>query len=374
MPASTSARRPYTNKSVKRKPVRKKQRLRPGIKILLGALLVLALFALFRSIQTGRVSFESGLSYLSTQEKKDLNAIQESLVKTQYSELGEDIRTGKKTIFAAFNDSKVLGDSRIMGFESYGFLPASTVDSGPGNTIANIPDFLEDIKQAQPATIYFGYGVNDMGMQIGVSPEDPDVSGYTDMYEDMVRQVLEVSPNSKIVINSIMHSTDQAILRASDWGRADEYNALIQEMCKRNNWIYVNNDDLTDKGKRLEIYAADGVHFNSYFYEEWAQNMIKAAIPQLFELTKPQKGDSDQNSEDKPEDDSVPATYQTMNSDGSIGTVVVDPGVPDEGQTPSADDESLYDAAGYDASGYDAAGSEDPSLYDDGYTQAEGGY
>lgn len=257
--------------------IKKKRSRNPWIGVILVPLLVLTCIGgfWFYNNQVRQQTLKPGRDFLTNQENGDLAGItsrvdernrQDAL--TRFNNINEGIGS----IWTLFKDSVLMGDSRVYGFKSYGFLPENQVLAEAGYTIQNIPEFADTIAATQPKTIYLSYGVNDMGLDIG---RDQGDNGYQTVYEQNIKELLARSPQSKIVVNSIIDPTPEAIAKSPRWDKVDDFNRQIQEMCTRNGWTYVDNSALSDHGN-APIYAPDGVHFLSTFYETWAKNMVKA--------------------------------------------------------------------------------------------------
>jgi lysophospholipase L1-like esterase len=164
----------------------------------------------------------------------------------------------------------------MYGFQSYGFLPESRVMAAAGETFANATDYIDVVQTLQPDVLYFSYGINDLGLQLG-----GDAQGYADFVETQVKALLEVSPDSLVVINSIIEATAEANTQSDYWSLAPEYNEALKTMTEKNGWIYVDNSTLSGGGT-ADIYQADGIHFYSTFYPVWAQHMLEAAKDALL--------------------------------------------------------------------------------------------
>lgn len=216
----------------------------------------------------------SGIAYLNSQDAVNIdNLISETATKRR-SRMLQAVEEGKSTIFSLYNNSLIFGDSRVYGFGSYGFVPEKQVLAEAGATIQNITDYIDVVQSTQPEKIYFSYGVNDMGLNIG---EDRGENGYAAVFEEQIDQLLAVSPNSQIIINSIIPATPARIEESPRWGKTDEFNQQIKALCEKRGWTYVDNSALADGGN-ADIYQPDGVHFQTNFYPIWAQNMIFAAM------------------------------------------------------------------------------------------------
>lgn len=281
----------------KKKP--KKRRLRPIWRIVPIGLAALVLIAAMPN--TSSSSMAKGREYLSAQDSKDIAEVQSQIQKNKIQQLGSSIATGEASIFSAFSDSVIMGDSRVYGFGSYGFLPWSQVYAAAGSTVCNIEDYLDVIQAGQPSIIYMAYGVNDMGLEIG---KEYGEDGYSKVYEEQINNVLAVSPHSKIVVNSILEVTPQRLEQTPRWNKAEDWNKQLEAMCERNGWIFVNNSRIT-AGGQADIYQADGVHLVPDFYPEWAKNNLEAAIPELF----------DESTGLKPAEDAVAAEAEGTTSE-----------------------------------------------------------
>ena len=217
---------------------------------------------------------QPGLEYLAAQENIDFTQISSKVDERNRADAMTRISNPDDimSMWSLFKNTILMGDSRVYGFMSYGFLPENQVLAAAGYTINNIPEFEDVIAAQQPSVIYLSYGVNDMGLNIGA---DEGENGYQAVYERNIKALLEKSPNSKIFVNSIIEPTPEALAKNPNWNKVDDFNRQIKEMCERNGWTYVDNSALS-LGGTAPIYASDGVHFFSTFYEEWAKNMLTA--------------------------------------------------------------------------------------------------
>lgn len=257
---------------------RKKKRIRPAPLVLLGILCLVVLYVGTRSFTRIIGSPMNGVSYLERQEQAGQADIQNKITTLKLNQLGEAIESGETTIYSAFSDAVIFGDSRVVGFDVYGLLPSKQVFAAAGYTIRNITEFVENVEAMQPSYIYLSYGVNDMGLEVGSELGD---DGYAQVYKEQIDALLAVSPHSKIVVNSIIECTPATVKSQPRWGDTGTYNQQIKQMCADNGWIYVNNSTISEGGK-ADIYASDGIHFLTDFYPVWAENMIRTALPDVL--------------------------------------------------------------------------------------------
>lgn len=191
-------------------------------------------------------------------------------------DLDDLIEQAGGSVWNLFDDAVLIGDSRVYGFMSYGFIPSNQVLAAGGYTIQNISEYLSSVALLQPDVIYLSFGINDMGLNIG---QDEGENGYAKEYTRQIEALLDRDPGATIVVNSVIDATPSAVANSPRWNKVAEFNRQIKQMCKENDWIYVDNDPLA-QGGNAPIYNADGVHLISTFYEPWAKNMLKARYAQ----------------------------------------------------------------------------------------------
>ncbi len=238
---------------------------------------------LLTSALSNQSSLREGTNYLVSLEQTDLPALSAKLEERDKEEKRaklnaalDDTINQETSIWPLFGNSIILGDSRPKGFSEFGFLPETIVWAQIGSSSLTIPDFTNRVAQTLPETIYIAFGINDVLHGLGSEEEN----GYGLMVEKFIQELLAASPNSKIVVNSIIPTASWLTNANPVWQNVPEYNRQLQEMCTRNGWVYVNNDAICDNGN-APIYEGDGIHFYSYFYEPWAINMLRAQIDAL---------------------------------------------------------------------------------------------
>ena len=211
-----------------------------------------------------------GIEYIQNLEAKEIDNVAKKVHKKRVDELMNAVETGKIDTFSMFDDFVFYGDSRTLGWQTYGYLPAARIFAGSGHTILNINEWEETLKELKPSTIYFSYGVNDMGLGL-----DNREGGYGKVYEDQVKKVEKICPDADLFLISIIPASKQAVANNPSWQYYKEYNEQIESICKKNGWHYIDCTSLADGGN-AEIYQQDGVHYSSSFYYDWAKAIIKA--------------------------------------------------------------------------------------------------
>lgn len=214
-------------------------------------------------------SKKEGVAYIQAQENKDTKKIQESLAEKRKADKLAKIESGELDVFSLFDDYVILGDSRVLGFIDYNFLPSNKVLASRGAKVTSIEDYAATIKEINPSSIYLSYGVNDLKSNVGNGAQ-----GYSDIYKQQIQMMLDVCPHAKIYVNSIIPVSQEALKESPDYEKIPEYNAAVKQMCEENGWIYIDNDSLMSSYP--DLYEGDGIHFKPQIYQYWSINMIDA--------------------------------------------------------------------------------------------------
>lgn len=232
------------------------------------------------SLISNQSSLRQGISYLVSLEQLDVPTITTKIEERNKQEFQakmnaalDEMAAQDESIWPLFKDSIILGDSRAKGLYEYGFLPEQIVWAEIGTGITSIPKFADRVGQALPQTIYISFGINDVEYGLGSQEEN----GYALLLEQYIHELLANSPQSRIVVNSIIPTATWLTDAQPIWQNIPEYNRQLQEMCTKNGWIYVDNTEISGDGND-PIYDGDGIHFYYSFYEPWAINMLRAQI------------------------------------------------------------------------------------------------
>lgn len=265
-------------KTNKEKPAaHKKIKFNPktvGVGVLVVALSITGVF--FFKNRNKQSTYAQGIAYLEELQNRDEAAISAKISERdrqeRLQEIAEGIGSDDSRLWALFRDSVILGDSRAVGFKEYGYLPENVCLARIGDSILALPQVTQAAAASKPEVIYLSYGANDLVMDIGA---DRGEDGYGLVYEEYIKQILALTPNSKIVVNGIIAPRAGTMTNYTENGRLEAINAQIQRMCERNNWIYVDNTVLDNNGN-APIYEPDGLHFPASFYPQWGRHMITA--------------------------------------------------------------------------------------------------
>ena len=254
----------------------------------------------FLAHESTGVSDAEGVAYIRSQEALDPGAVDEALRAIRQAELEavraereaqlealrerkaeeiaamraqrlEDMMNGTTDVWPLFADYVLIGDSRVVGFSYYGFLPESRVIAELGATILGVSDKLWQIRQADPAYICLSFGANDLITYFW--PTGPE---YAARYKQLVELLQAEFPDALIVVNSIPAIRESSLHTQSIYYRVPEFNEALRDMCAETGAVFVDNDAVADA--HTEMYAGDGIHFAPGFYPYWGANIIESVL------------------------------------------------------------------------------------------------
>ena len=213
---------------------------------------------------------KDGVSYIREAEKGSVEELEVHLKYKREEEVSKAVREGKMDVFSLFDDFAFFGDSRVMGYNVYGFLPPERIYANTGDTIYSVDRWLEILNAQKPSTIYFSYGINDTLSDIGNRE-----GGYDRIFETQIKKVEQVCPQAKIYVLSIIPPNKEAVKDRPGLARYITYNEQLKFMCEKNHWTYVNCDTIIPHAG-YDVYQEDGIHFVKDFYKLWAAKIIES--------------------------------------------------------------------------------------------------
>ena len=208
-----------------------------------------------------------GIQYLESMEEKDAVTIEEKIKSIRKTERKEALASGDLTVWEQFDDYAIMGDSRTMGFDQYGFLPSERILAHGGATIQDIPDYMERLSSLNPSYVFLCYGLNDVSIGYWDTPEE-----YATDLGNAVESIKEQLPDAQVYVNSILPAQDPAFEQSEKWREIPDYNGVVKTYCEEKQYPYIDNGQIVQD--HLDLYDADGIHFQEDFYEYWAINML----------------------------------------------------------------------------------------------------
>ena len=142
----------------------------------------------------------------------------------------------------------IAGDSIVKNLQGWRLSDTNNhvvVKSFAGATIEDMEDYLKPIIRKRPESIILHVGTNDLK---NLSPKQ-----VAEGFANLGSQINEESPNTNIVISSIILRTDNPQLAA----KATEANKLIYSLCSKNKWKFINHSSINST-----CLNSRGLHLN----------------------------------------------------------------------------------------------------------------
>lgn len=174
-------------------------------------------------------------------------------------------------VWEAFDDYVFLGDSRVVGYNVFGFLPSERILAEAGDTINAITDRMDTVKNLSPKYIFISYGINDIGIGFWPTKEE-----YAAAFSEKLHALQQALPDAEIYVNSIIPARDDAAQIYTIWQGLPEYSEAVRQMCEKEGFAFIDNNALLEEYS--DLYATDGVHMQSEFYRYWAENQLLAVF------------------------------------------------------------------------------------------------
>lgn len=206
------------------------------------------------------------MEYMISEAQKER---EKELQREAYRKRREEYRQsleGQK-LWDSFDDFVFLGDSRVVGYDVFGFLPSDRVLAEAGDTINSITNRMDTIKSLSPKYIFISYGINDIGIGFWPTAEE-----YTDALREKLHELQKEVPDAEIYVNSIIPARDDAAQTYTVWQGLPEYSEAIRLMCEEEGIPFIDNGAIIEEHK--DLYATDGVHLQPDFYRYWAENQL----------------------------------------------------------------------------------------------------
>ena len=191
---------------------------------------------------------------------------------TEKNEISSDVHFGSDVAF--------IGNSRTQAFLMYTGLTEVTDYTNIGlmvdtaitkklitNKNGEKITILEDLKNININTIYIMLGTNELGWVYS--------SIFIQKYEELIDKILEIKPNCKIKVQSIIPVTKSKSDNDSVYNnqKITEYNKLIKDMADRKNIEFINLVPILsdENGNLPEDASPDGVHLNKEYCMKWLE-------------------------------------------------------------------------------------------------------
>ena len=157
----------------------------------------------------------------------------------------------------------VVGDSMGEGLSCYGVLNNESVVWHRGRRVDNMNLDLPTLIQKNPSYLFLAYGANDLKMLNG------NVQAFIQNYKNAVESIKNALPNTKIIINSVLPTSSNAILNDNCFSYQSLFNEELKKLAIDQNVEFLENSYFLND----ESFSSDGIHPKSYFFFLWARHM-----------------------------------------------------------------------------------------------------
>lgn len=173
----------------------------------------------------------------------------------------------KTEVARIFSEKKamVAGDSMAEGLVAYEVLSSSNVVWHRGRRIDNMNQDMPTILSYQPKYLFLTYGSNDLELWEG------RVNSFINHYRNTLNYLKTNLPNTKIIINSILPVSEEAINRNNAFSYQELFNNELKKLAEEENIPFLENSSYLEYNQ--SPFSTDGVHPKAFYYPLWAKNM-----------------------------------------------------------------------------------------------------
>ena len=157
----------------------------------------------------------------------------------------------------------MIGDSRTQGISYLSVWPLHLIFY-TWNPIIQAPELAEKAAARFPAKAVFLNGIDDI---ISYGND-----GAVRIYEDYIVRFSQMSPGTAIYVGSVLPILDHALARYPQLNNLEGYNVLLQQMCARHGWTYVDGS-AGFPGQAAFYEGGDGIHFQPNWSRQWFNNL-----------------------------------------------------------------------------------------------------
>lgn len=233
------------------------------------AILLLIAFGIVKLVSHEPASDPSG-EYLASLESADVDAVNKE-VRAVHDSVNKKLGLDEASeVWVELEDCVFMGDSRVVGYEAFEFVPSDRVFAFAGAHITDARDSAEKVGNMRPEIIFVAYGLNDIG--IGLWPKAEDYAAET---VKTIEALQAASPDSVIVVSSVLPAVGPGLDADPNYPRIPEYNdALAAALKDMNGVVYADCTDMANENKNL--YAEDGLHLQQDMYPLWISAQYRA--------------------------------------------------------------------------------------------------
>lgn len=214
-----------------------------------------------------RELIKSNVAILNKMENRDISKIEKEIEKVQRKfQVSQELTLNYKDIF---KNSVFLGDSQTEGLKVYNILNSNSVLAKKGSNLVDARGSLSTLSNLNPSTIFLLYGMNDILIY------RDNIGNFIDDYSYLIKEIKQILPNTKIVVNAILPVTESVIQKRSIYKKISEYNEQLSIICKSLEVEFVDSSYLLKENQSL--FEGDGMHLKPNFYLKWL-NLLRTEV------------------------------------------------------------------------------------------------
>lgn len=200
-------------------------------------------------------------------ESQRLEALSKAKRELKTQEIISLIQAGQMSYRKALSDLYIAGDSLMAGLEVYNILNSSHIFAEVSASLRHLESNLDNIVAKRPPILLLHYGLNM------IETSDARLNTFIRKYTLLLEQLKKKLPDTRIVV-SLLFPVDRSKAVSAEFGRIDDYNNALIEMCKKLDVEYL--DSAPAFGGSTSFYGADGIHLSSSFYRNhWLIYLIR---------------------------------------------------------------------------------------------------
>ncbi len=247
------------------------------------SLIPLTGFIISRSYRAPKdIDLEAGRALLQTYDDLDVEKVQQTVAQIEQQRLEKLakenralktqeiinlIQAGKLTYRKALSDLYIAGDSLMAGLDVYGILNASHIFAEVSASLSHLEKNLNAIAAKNPPILLLHYGLNM------IDTRDAQLNTFIRRYTSLLEQIKRLMPNTRVVV-SLLFPVDRNKATGAEFGRIDDYNRALREMCQNANVEALDSASVFQGHN--EFYGADGIHLSASFYRNyWLVYLIR---------------------------------------------------------------------------------------------------
>lgn len=242
---------------------------RIAVVLIVLAIILMLVFAISKLVSP-KPSAAPSEEYLISLESGDVDAVNKE-VRAVHDSVNEKLGLDEASeVWVELEDCVFMGDSRVVGYEAFEFVPSDRVFAFAGAHITDARDSAEKVGKMRPEIIFVAYGLNDIG--IGLWPKAEDYAAET---VETIEVLQAASPGSAIVVSSVLPAVGPGLSADPNYPRIPEYNdALASALKGMEGVVYVDCTNIAKENENL--YAEDGLHLQQDMYPLWISAQYQA--------------------------------------------------------------------------------------------------